>query len=132
MAVFGWPFPVTVEQPAQFSLYGDGLAIYTVEHQPTGTVARTFELLQARLTDRQVDAMLRYALESGGLATAAERYDDVTITDMPTTVFEVHAGGYDKTVSVYALGDMGTDAPSAPERARFLHLAINWWGSQPT
>jgi len=114
----GLVYPPTVERPPEFTLYGDGHVVYTI----LGDYP-LFEMRHAQLGVAQVDSLLTEALGLGGLATARPRYDDVAITDLTWTNFEIHAGGTHKTVAVYALGDMDDDVPSAAARARFKLLA---------
>lgn len=117
----GLPYPGdTVEEPARFTLYGDGHVIYLVLSQSSETA---FELRHAQLSEGKMATQLEFALREGGLATAREHYTtfDEPIYDAGTTVFEINAVGFDKTVSVYALGWDGTN-PDQDARARFLGL----------
>jgi hypothetical protein len=120
MSLTGWQMATVVVPPPQFSLYGDGQVIYATEH---GTDLVTFDLNRARMTEQQMDDLLSFALEIGGLSDARGRYDNPTATDSPTTVFEIHAGGHDKTVSVYALDAFDFPAPDEADRSRFRLLA---------
>jgi hypothetical protein len=45
------------------------------------------------------------------------------IADAPSSIFEIHAGGIDKTVSVYALGIDGPDIPDSTDRRKLGLLA---------
>lgn len=112
----------TVEAPPTFTLYGDGRVIYTIEHSRPDD-APSIELRQARLTEEQIAAIVDNALGPGGLAAARERYADVPLADDVTTVFELHAHGVDKTVSVYALGYLADEVPDQEARALFRALA---------
>lgn len=114
----GLAYPPTVERPPEFTLYGDGHVVYTI----LGGYP-SFEMHHAQLGANQVDSLLSDALGPGGLATARPRYEDVAITDLTWTNFEIHAGGTHKTVAVYALGDMNDDVPIAAARAGFKLLA---------
>ena len=120
--VGGLPNPaLTFEHPPRFTLYGDGRIIHTV----TGTSddgTFTSEQHLTELPADRVDALLAQALGSGGLTTAADRYRDVEVFDAVSTVFEIHAGGTDKTVSVYALGMADETAVSRCDRAGFKRL----------
>jgi len=119
----GLPWPAkTVDDPPDFSLFGNGLAIHTVSARSADGTTHT-ELHAAQLDESQVDALLVDALGSGGLAQAQATYRDVEVYDAVTTSFEIHAGGTDKTVSVYALGLQDILAPSRVERAAFGTLA---------
>ncbi len=92
-----------------FSLYGDGTVIYRDESAPLPDpgpdgVVRGHPFRRAKLSEEQVQELLRFALTEGGLAVARPRYDAANVADAPTTIFTIRAGGLDKTVSVYALG----------------------------
>lgn len=120
--VGGLPYPAkTIEEPPEFTLYGDDRIIHVVA-QTSADGTFTTELRQAQLTADGSDALLRDALDAGGLATAAASYRDVEVFDAVSTVFEIHAGGFDKRVSVYALGLFDASAPSALARAGFRLL----------
>lgn len=121
MSVYEWPWPVLVVEPAEFSMYGDGLAIYFVRTSPN--YPSPFELRRAQLTTEQVDALVRDALDAGGLATANSSYDDPTLVDRETTIFEIHAAGLDKTVSAFALSEVTADPAHAADRAKLRYLS---------
>lgn len=120
--VGGLPNPaLTLEPPPRFTLYGDGRIIHTVTHESEdGTY--TSEQRLAELPADRVNTLLANALGPGRLATAADSYRDVEVFDAVSTVFEIHAGGTDKTVSVYALGLADETAPSRCDRAGFRGL----------
>lgn len=67
--------------------------------------------------------MLEYALHDAGLATARDHYADIPLADGLTTTFEIHAGGLDKSVAVYALDYSGAGARDLQARAGFTALA---------
>jgi hypothetical protein len=56
-----------------------------------------------RLSEAGIQQVLGAATEAGLLAGDAS-YDNTMVTDLPTTIFTVHAGGKTTTVSAYALG----------------------------
>jgi len=119
----GLPWPAkTIEEPPRFTLLGNGLAIYSMTIEDADGRSRN-ELHRAQLDDAQVDALLYDALGTGGLAAAQEQYRDIDVYDAGTTRFEIHAGGIDKAVSVYALGIADVMAPSRFERIAFSALA---------
>lgn len=123
MATFGGlPYPgITVQDPPDYTLYGDGHVIYT-EDQTADNVHQV-QLWHARLTPDQVAELLSFALDTAGLRSARERYEDMPIFDVGSTIFEIHADGVDKSVFIYALGDFGIpDPPDAAARAAFLEL----------
>lgn len=110
-----------------FSLYGDGTVIYRdetaplPEPEPDGVV-RGHPFKIAKLTEEQVQELLRFALTDGGLAAARPNYEAGNVADAPTTVFVIRAAGLDKTVSVYALGIDVLGSADAPARAAFVRL----------
>jgi hypothetical protein len=118
----GLPNPaLTFEDPPRFTLYGDGRIIHTVAHESDdGTF--TSEQRLAQLPEDRLGALLALALGPGGLATAKDSYRDVEVFDAVTTIFEIHAGGTDKTVFVYALGLADETAPSRCDRTAFKGL----------
>jgi hypothetical protein len=67
-----------------------------------------------------VQRALRAARKAGLLRTKVRDYGDAGVSDQGTTTVEVHAGGVDHTISVYALlledGDRGLTARQ--QRAR--------------
>jgi hypothetical protein len=114
----------TVEAPPLFTLYGDGLVLYTViADVPDSILSVRYELLQARLTAEQSAALIDFALSEGGLATARALYADVPVADDLTTTFLVRLGSVSKTVAVYALGYNGPDVPDREARRSFERLA---------
>ncbi len=109
-----------------FSLYGDGTVIYRDESAPlpepgADGVVRAQPFRRARLTEEQVQELLRFALTEGGLATALPHYDNPGVADAPTTIFRIRAGGVDKTVTVYALG-LEAGGQVDPARRAFVRL----------
>jgi hypothetical protein len=110
-----------------FTLYGDGTIVFrdpTIEVPPMeGSVGRANPLRTAKLTETQVQDLLRLALVEGGLAVARPEYRNDMIADASTAIFTIQAGGLTKTVSVYALGLDVEDMADAPARAAFAELA---------
>lgn len=112
----------TIDEAPTFTLYGDGRVIYTVERlRPDGGSER--ELRLAQLSEEQVGALLENALGPGGLALARERYANVPLADASTTNFEIDAAGVQKTVAVYALGEVNEPGPDAAARQMLETLA---------
>ncbi len=58
-----------------------------------------------------------------GSASARATYENAQISDAPTAVFTVDAGGIKKAVSIYALGMDVQGGADAPARAAFQRLA---------
>lgn len=112
-----------IETP-QFTLYGNDVAIFRANPTPDAAFEDAWPAFQClTLTPEQVDELLTFALDEGGLADAAADYPNPNITDVGYTVFDIDAGGVDKTVSVFALGfEMAPDDQLA-DRAQLAELA---------
>lgn len=113
-------------QIPQFTLYGDGTAVF--EPLPTANEMVPYgeprpPLLTAKLAENEVQELLGYALTDGHLAVASASYTDQMIADGPTTLFTIDAGGYDKSVNVYALGISEPSGGEADDRAHMALLA---------
>jgi hypothetical protein len=115
------PFGYFVTQAPTFILFGDNTAIFRPSEDATGADLPAF--VQATLSADQVDALLTYALTVGRLADAGPSYADSMVADAPSTVFTVNAAGYDKVVSVYALGIGDPAGPDASMYAALEDLA---------
>ena len=103
-----------------FTLYGDGTAIYRPQG---GTFDAPPPLQQAQLSVAQMEDLIGFALGAGGIAAADAVYDNMFVTDQPTTNFILDAFGVDKTVSVYALGFPPPEpSPDDAELARLTRL----------
>jgi hypothetical protein len=120
------PMGFLVTQAPQFTLYGAGTVIFkqldTRMGMPAGVQAM-LPFLTVQLDEPAVQELLRFALETGHLATAGDHYDNSMVADAPTTLFTVHAGGVQKVVSVYALGIEANPGPEAADREAFSLLA---------
>jgi hypothetical protein len=113
----------TVEEPPFFTLYGDGRVIYTTPSDDAPDDTYRLDLWQAQLNSEQMSALMSFALDEGGLASARERYEYDGIADAGTTWFDLRIDGVSKTVAVYALGYVDEDVPDLEMRARFDRLA---------
>jgi hypothetical protein len=113
-------------QVPHFTLYGDGTVIFRNPMlempEPQGSVGTFNPLRTTKLTEEQIQDLLTLALGEGGLAIARPSYENQMVADASTAVFTVHAGGVDKTVSVYALGMDTQGGSDAPARAAFQKL----------
>lgn len=114
------PFGYFVTQAPTFVLYGDNTVVFRPSVDARGAELPAF--IKATLSAEQVDALLTYALSVGRLADADGEYMEMTVSDAPTTVFTVNAGGVDKNVSVYALGFGEHTGPDADFHASFEDL----------
>jgi hypothetical protein len=114
-------------QAPHFTLYGDGTVIFRnpmLDLPPAqGSVGPFNPMRTAKLSEEQIQELLLMALGEGGLAIARPNYENNMVADASTAVFTVHAGGVDKTVSVYALGMDVQNGADAPARAAFAKLA---------
>jgi hypothetical protein len=110
-----------------FTLYGDGTVIFRnpmLEVPPAeGSVFKMNPLRTAKLSEEQIQDLLRLALIEGGLAAARPEYHNDMVADAGTAIFTIEAGGLKKTVSVYALGLEQPGMVDGPARATFKKLA---------
>lgn len=115
MTVYEFPSPATTRQPPEFSLYADGRVIYMQPLEDGG-----FDLRHAQLDQTGMDEIAKAAIEA--LHDVQGSYDDIELTDMSTTVFDIRIPQLNRSVSVYALGEADDQAPSAADRARMRPL----------
>ena len=108
MAVGGGFVPYEIaflQENPTFTLYGNDVAIYQPAVSPDAAFTDPWPAyLCAQLTPEQVDELLSFALDDGGLADARDEYLNPNIVDVPTTTFTIDAAGVDKVVAVHALG----------------------------
>lgn len=117
------PLGFFATQAPQFTLYGDRTVLFrdaTATPSLNDTVGALQPYVIATLTEGEVQAFLSFALTDSGLATAGPSYSPGNVADAPTSIFTVHAGGVDKTVSVDALG---FENPQSPDTAILASLA---------
>lgn len=103
-----------------FTLYGDGRLLLLPEDPGLGPDAAP-RLRETRLSEDEVQRLLRYALADGGLGIAREDYPAM-IMDAPNTVFELHADGMDKRIVVNALSPDPAPGPDAAAYRAFAGL----------
>jgi len=119
------PMELIAARLPSLTLYGDGSLIVAPPENLADPTAAKPPLVKATLREDEVQAIIETALTKGGLAIAREAYLDNAIMDAPTTVFEVHAGGLDKTVRIAALGiDPPQPGPDDLARRNFDELRI--------
>jgi hypothetical protein len=110
-----------------FTLYGEGTIVFRDLTQdplePIGSVSPMRPMSIAKLTEAQVQDLLTFALGEGGLGIARPTYSNDQISDAPTALFTVNAGGLKKSVSIYALGLEIEGTQDAAARAAFRKLA---------
>jgi hypothetical protein len=122
------PIDFLATQAPTFTLFGNGVVVFQprVDRSPEpdangvvkGTPWRT-----ATLDEGQIQELLEFALGPGGLGGARDSYIEGGIADAPNTIFTVHAGGIDKTVTINALSEEPRPGPDALARAAFWKLA---------
>jgi hypothetical protein len=109
------PLEFSVTQLPTFALYGDGRVIVhgmqTLEFPGPALPA----LLERRLTEDGVQTVLEAVEETNLFGTTREfRAAMNFVADAPDTVFTVHAGGREVTVSIYGLGTLLPDMEPPP------------------
>lgn len=132
------PFHTVTELPL-FVLYGDGRVITQGPQIMIYPPPALPNLLETRLTEEGVQAILQEA-QAAGLLEGDRRYELTTVADAPITVFTVNAGGRTSTVSVYALYEAEIDDPNLPPEERearrllreFLQKALSFSAWLPT
>jgi hypothetical protein len=118
----------------EFTLYGDGRALVLPPgDEPSGgggglnpgaagngpvTVPTMREV---RLSEDEVQALLKFALVDGRLGTARDAYMGGNM-DAPSTVFELHADGTDRSILVTGLTDDPAPGPDAAALRAFSAL----------
>ncbi len=106
----------------RFTLYGDGRVLISTPAAAKAAPVNGLPadvLRETRLTEDEVQALLRAAIIDGKIGIAKEEFP-VMVMDVPTTVIELHAGGVDKQVKVAGLG---MEPPPGPDAAVLAALA---------
>jgi hypothetical protein len=108
-----------------FTLYGDGRVVVPGAQIQTSPAPALVALAIRRLSERQVQTLLRRATQSGLLARGPIDYGDmgaIGVSDMPTTTVELHAAGRTLERAAYALAvtPNGGRLSGAQARARLL------------
>jgi hypothetical protein len=104
------PVQVNLRALPSFTLYGDGTVIVpgpVIQIYPGPAI---YPLVRSRLSEHQVQALLRRAQAAGLLARGSIGYGDmgaVGVSDMPTTTLIVNARGRHVERAAYALGATG-------------------------
>jgi hypothetical protein len=137
------PIGFLVSQAPTFSLFGDGTVIYRSPQAPDpgplatpySDVIRSSIFRTGHLSEAEVQDLLGFALDVGGLRTAAETYDPGNIADAPATIFTIIAGGVAKEVTIVAL-EFEPWPTNDPAIAGFIRLAerlddLDIWGKLP-
>jgi hypothetical protein len=98
----------------EFTLYGDGTVLYQLPYdQDDAAPIGPPRLAVARLSAEQVDALLAFAINAGGLGTAKPQYINPLVADAPDTIFTIATDDVTKTVTAQALGM--ADDPNNPD-----------------
>jgi hypothetical protein len=120
------PWAIVTQAPI-FSLYGDGTIVFrditAMAPQVEDGLGRGAPYRTARLSEPQIQALLQQAINDGALGVARTQYANDRVADAPTTVFTIHAGGLDKTVSAYGLGIDQQPGPDAVVLTALAKLA---------
>lgn len=108
-----------------FTLYGDGRIVFvqTSATPPSGDISVGQPLRTAKLSESQIQSLLQFALDNGGLAIARESYTNPLIADAPTAVFTINADNDSKTVSAMGLGHQQQPGPDSAVLERLATLA---------
>jgi hypothetical protein len=108
-----------------FTLYGDGRVVVPGAQIQISPAPALVTLAARRLSERQVQTVLRRATQSGLLARGPIDYGDmgaIGVSDMPTTTVALHAAGRTLERAAYALAvtPNGGRLSHAQARARLL------------
>lgn len=118
-----------------FTLYGDGRVVFrdpALQAPPDDSgVLRHAPFQTLVLSEEEVQTLLQFAAEQGGLGVARDQYDHDGIADATTAVFTMNAGGRSKRVSVYALGMDGPSTADAAARRGFVALRDHLQSFEP-
>lgn len=124
------PVQVNLRALPSFTLYGDGTVVVpgvVIQVYPGPAI---YPLVRSRLSEPQVQALLRRAQAAGLLTRGAIAYGDmgaVGVSDMPTTTLIINARGRHIQRSAYALGATraaGRLSPAQVEARRALSRFI--------
>jgi len=111
----------------EFTLYGDGTVVYQLASDPNVEApAGPPRLARATLSAEQMDALLAFAINAGGLGSAKAQYINPLVADAPDTIFTIATDDVTKTVSAQALGfadDPNNPNASNPDAAAIQALA---------
>jgi hypothetical protein len=98
----------------EFTLYGDGTVLYQLPYDPDDAAPiGPPRLAVATLSAEQMDALLAFAINAGGLGTAKPQYINPLAADAPDTIFTIATDEVTKTVTAQALGF--ADDPNNPD-----------------
>ncbi len=109
-----------------FTLYGDGRAIAQLEESPMEPPHAVPQLVERRVSRNGMEAILR-AARHAGLQGPDRRYENVEVTDLPTTTFTLASEGGTHVTTAYGLVEVeaygeGVPAGDRDARRRLLEL----------
>jgi hypothetical protein len=97
----------------EFTLYGDGTVLYQLPFDPNDAApVGPPRLAMAALDAEQMDALLAFAINAGGLGGAKAQYINPLVADAPDTIFTIATDDVAKVVTGQALG---FDDPNNPD-----------------
>jgi len=110
----------------EFTLYGDGTVLYQLPYDPNdASPIGPPRLAVATMNAEQMDALLAFAVNAGGLGTAKPQYVNPLVADAPDTIFTIATDDVAKTVTAQALGmaeDPNNPDPTNPDAAAIKAL----------
>ncbi len=108
-----------------FTLYGDGTIVFVQSSAtpPQGDISTGQPLRTAKLSEAQIQSLIKFALDDGGLAIARADYANPNVADAPTAVFTINADNDSKTVSAMGLGHQQQPGPDSAVLERLATLA---------
>ncbi len=127
---------VVMSRVPEFTLYGDGRVLVLPPGDDAaggsggginpggvgfGATVEVPVLRETHLSEDEVQTLLRYALVDGHLGTARDAYMGGNM-DAPSTVFELHADGSDRSILVTGLTDDPAPGPDAVALKAFSSL----------
>jgi hypothetical protein len=115
------PVQFNLRSLPSFTLYGDGTVLVPGPVIQVFPGPAIYPLVRSRLSEPQVQVLLRRAQAAGLLARGTIAYGDmgsIGVTDMPTTTLTVNARGRHVQRSAYALGATPRSGRLAPALVR--------------
>lgn len=101
----------TFQPGPEFTLYGDGTAIFRNDRGPMPpaerSIVRARPFTIAHLTEDQIQALLLFALGEGGLTTACDIYESRDTDVSGSLVFTVHTGALDRRIESFGEDPLG-------------------------
>jgi hypothetical protein len=119
------PFTSRLAEVPEVTVYGDGRIVMVGPTTLEFPGAALPNLQEGRLTEDEVQELLRAAERAGLLDPEPPQYGEPLVTDLPTTVVTVAAGGDEHRVAVYALDyqdDTGLSREHRDARRRLRDL----------